>query len=85
MWLDELVGLFGADPFTLKRGKRYKNWTLSVSGKIFKARDGLELLKKVEAWRDDRQRQRARGKRWVVSSSGTGEYFQIEKEEKLNE
>jgi len=53
MWIDELVGLLGAYPFTLKRGKDYTNWTLSYRHKVFKAKDGLELMHKVEAWRNE--------------------------------
>ena len=53
MWIDELVGLLGAYPFTLKRGKDYKNWTLAYLDKVFKAKDGLELMHKVEAWRNE--------------------------------
>jgi hypothetical protein len=52
MWIDELVGMLGDYAFTLKRGKDWKNWTLIYRGKTFKAKDGLELMKKVETWRN---------------------------------
>jgi hypothetical protein len=50
--MDELIGLLGKYKFTLTRKSNYGTLTLHWRGKIFAGKDALEVLEKVEKWRD---------------------------------
>ena len=60
MNLDELVGLLSDYPFVLIRGADRGSWVLVVNNKTFEAKDTHELLIKVEKWRADIIRAKAR-------------------------